>query len=133
MEKRELDIAIFKHREDMSRTDYLRLCVETVDSHIDQGVFEAEAIAQSMGMSLFQLRKFLAEISGLTPKVFIEQRRMEKARVLLSTHSHLRISVIAHKCGYGDAPNFTRAFKRNYGITPSAFLKRLMNRQSVEK
>lgn len=116
----------------MSRSEFLRLCVDVVDANINQGVFEAEAISKSMGLSLFQFRNHLLEITGLTPKVFIEQRRMELARWLLTTHNHLRIKAIANKCGYGDAPNFTRAFKRNFGITPSAFIKQQKNSGTLE-
>lgn len=44
---------------------------------------------------------------------------MEKARYLLLNFRDITIAEVAEKCGYTQVPNFTRAFTRFYGITPS--------------
>ena len=46
---------------------------------------------------------------------------MKRARHFLDRHPELSIAEVAMLCGYNDAPNFTRAFKRTFGITPSDY------------
>jgi AraC-like DNA-binding protein len=47
--------------------------------------------------------------------------RHEKARSLLLGSPDLSVTQIAYQLGYGDVANFTRAFKRESGVSPSAF------------
>ena len=46
---------------------------------------------------------------------------MRRARHLLDYHPELNISEVAQQCAYNDTPNFTRAFKRTFGITPTQY------------
>ena len=48
---------------------------------------------------------------------------MKRAQHLLDNHPELNITEIAVLCAYNDTPNFTRAFKKYYGITPSQYLE----------
>lgn len=53
---------------------------------------------------------------------YVLQQRMEKAQELLSRTS-LRISEIAEKVGYADLSNFSSAYKRFTGMTPTEYRK----------
>jgi AraC-like DNA-binding protein len=77
-----------------------------------------------MGMSLYQLRQRLDSVTGEKPQDFIATVRMRRARHLLDTHPELNISEIATLCAYNDTPNFTRAFKKTFGLTPTSYLER---------
>jgi AraC-like DNA-binding protein len=81
-------------------------------------------VAAQMGMSLYQLRQRLDSVTGEKPQEFIATIRMQRARHLLDTHPELNISEIATLCAYNDTPNFTRAFKKNFGLTPTQYLER---------
>ena len=50
----------------------------------------------------------------------VDQVRLERARELL-THTGMNLSQIADALGYADAANFTRAFKRWTGRSPSRY------------
>ena len=50
------------------------------------------------------------------------QLRMTNARSLLED-TDLQIKEIAERCGYKDALYFTQAFKKETGLTPSAYRK----------
>lgn len=63
------------------------------------------------------------EVTGTTPKRFIEQRRIEAAKELL-TNSELSISEIALSVGYPDPYYFSRVFKKNTGMPPQSYLQR---------
>ena len=88
-----------------------------LDGHLD-----AETTAAQMGMSLYQLRQRLAATTGDTPQLFIATMRMRHARHLLDEHPEMTVGEVAMACGYGDTPNFTRAFKKTFGLTPTQYL-----------
>lgn len=55
---------------------------------------------------------------GLTPRAYLEQRRLEAAKLLLK-HPELAISRIAWALGYDHVRSFNRAFKRYSSLSPS--------------
>ena len=75
-------------------------------------------------MSLFQFRQRLTALTDETPQNFIQNVRMKRARHLLDNHPELNVSEIATLCAYNDTPNFTRAFKKTFGVTPTQYLDR---------
>ena len=88
------------------------------------GQVDAEGVAQQMGMSLYQFRQRLTSVAGEKPQDFITQLRMKRAQHLLDNHPELNITEIAVLCAYNDAPNFSRAFKKYFGVTPSQYLEK---------
>ena len=87
------------------------------------GQVDADSVAKAMGMSLYQFRQRLTSVAGEKPQDFITILRMKRAQHLLDNHPELNITEIAVLCAYNDTPNFTRAFKKYYGITPSQYLE----------
>jgi len=65
-------------------------------------------------------RRFHAE-TGKTYRQYCEQIRMRRAVARL--RDEVDISVVAEAVGYSDSSSFIRAFRRMYGITPSAYRK----------
>ena len=55
---------------------------------------------------------------GKTPKRFVEEIKTETACGLLRT-SDLKVTDIAHHCGYASHAVFTRSFRRLTGLSPS--------------
>lgn len=62
---------------------------------------------------------FKSEI-GVGFLTYLTNIRMENARKLLVSTS-LSIGEISSRCGYADYRVFTKAFKKNEGITPSQY------------
>jgi AraC family transcriptional regulator of arabinose operon len=56
----------------------------------------------------------------MSPQEYILNYRMNQASILLKNTS-LPVSEIADKVGYDDALNFSKAFKKIYGINPTNF------------
>ena len=103
--------------------EFLNKTVNTVNSMMLNGQVDAEGVAREMGMSLYQFRQRLTSVAGEKPQDFITILRMKRAQHLLDNHPELNITEIAVLCAYNDTPNFTRAFKKYYGITPSQYLE----------
>ena len=117
-----------KHHDSTELTESDRRFIEntivTVNRLILEGQPDANLVAEKMGMSLYQLRQRLASVTGQTPQDFIAAIRMRKARHLLDNHPEMNIAEIGTLCAYSDTPNFTRAFKKTFGLTPTQYLER---------
>lgn len=83
------------------------------------GFCRMEEVAEKLHMSERTLQRQLAE-EQQTFKGIVEKLREEKAALLLK-QKDLSISLIAERLGYTDVANFTRAFKRWQGKTPSQY------------
>ncbi len=75
--------------------------------------------AEKMHMSQSQLRKRLYR-EGTSYKRIVADTRMALARHYLNT-SRLTIQNIAYLLDYSEAPAFTRAFKREVGVSPQEY------------
>ena len=95
--------------------------VNTINEQINAGQVDAASVADALNMSPFQLRQRLTAITGETPQSFIQIVRMRRARYLLDNNPELNITQVANLCGYNDTPNFTRAFKKSFGLTPTQY------------
>jgi len=104
--------------------DFIEKAINTINELILSGQIDASHVAECLGMSLFQFRQRLTALTDETPQAFIQNIRMKRARHLLDNHPELNISEIATLCAYNDTPNFTRAFKKTFGMTPTQYLDR---------
>jgi AraC-like DNA-binding protein len=81
-----------------------------------------EEIAQLTGMTTNAFRQRLQQLTGETPKAYITAILMQKAVNLLTT-TNMSVNDVARACGYTEQSNFSRTFKRIYGVTPSQYVK----------
>jgi len=79
-----------------------------------------EVLAQVAGVSLFHFVRGFHASTGDTPAQFVAQRRMARAARLL-VRSDLSVLEVALAVGYGSPSRFGARFRRQYGLTPSAF------------
>ena len=105
--------------------EFVERTVNIINQLICDGSPDANSVAEKMGMSLFQFRQRLTKLTDETPQTFIQMVRMRRARHLLDNHPELNITEIASLCAYNDTPNFTRAFKKTFGLTPTQYLEKL--------
>jgi AraC family transcriptional regulator len=74
-------------------------------------------------MSRFHFSDVFRRTTGLSPYAYVVARRMEKAKVLLST-TRLPVADVAWRLGYANAAKFARQFRRHTGVNPSAWRSR---------
>ncbi|MBR1711955.1 MAG: helix-turn-helix domain-containing protein [Alloprevotella sp.] len=103
--------------------DFLERAISTINEQINAGQVDAATIAAKLSLSPFQLRQRLGAITGEKPQNFIQTVRMQRARYLLGNHPELNVTEVARLCAYTDTSNFTRAFRKAFGITPSQYLE----------
>lgn len=81
------------------------------------------AVAAHLGMGVSTLRRHFTEVVGLSPWAWHLRRRVDRARDLL-VQDDRPIAAIAAACGFTDAADFSRRFKREVGLSPRAWRKR---------
>jgi AraC-like DNA-binding protein len=82
-------------------------------------IHQIDLVAETLAMSRRSLQRNLAA-QGLTYSQLLNEARMSQARRWLET-SDMPIAEMACALGYTDASNFTRAFRRQTGVSPQAF------------
>lgn len=77
----------------------------------------AEEIGRLMGISQNRIRKAFKAQYHITAADYILELRMLKARKMIIDEK-IMIKEIAIECGYEYVQNFTRAFKKKFGVSP---------------
>lgn len=77
-------------------------------------------LARAVGANERKLTEIFRHRVGLTVFDYISQRRLECSRQLLESSS-LQVRQIADQLGYKNPGDFTRAFRRHYGVTPREY------------
>ncbi len=75
-------------------------------------------IAQDLGMSVESMQRAFKLAYGGTVVDFIREYRLHQARQALVTEG-ISISEAAYRAGYSNPANFSTAFKKLFGLTPS--------------
>ena len=80
---------------------------------------DLEALAAMAEVSKSQLQRDFRRLFGKTLRGFQHQIRIERAGQLLS--EGLPVVEVAYACGYADHSAFTRRFREETGVSPSAY------------
>jgi AraC-like DNA-binding protein len=75
-------------------------------------------VARRVSVSHRQLQRVFAEHAGMGFRSYLTELRMSKAAELLAA-SELAVKDVAERVGYRDASQFTKAFKRSHGRSPT--------------
>jgi transcriptional regulator GlxA family with amidase domain len=84
---------------------------------------DVESLARRARQSPRDFHRKFTRVTGETPARFVENLRLEQARVLLS-HA-MGLKEIADRTGFGSAVRMSRAFERRFGVKPSMFRQML--------
>jgi transcriptional regulator GlxA family with amidase domain len=79
-----------------------------------------EQVAEQVNASPRQLRRAFTESGGATFGAYLRELRMARAARLLAS-SDLPIQEIAAAVGYVQPSQFTKAFRRSFGTTPTRY------------
>jgi AraC family transcriptional regulator len=91
-------------------------------AHFDEQV-PLSVLADHAGLSSFHLHRVFSAVAGETPKQYGLRLRLNRAAAALLTTAD-SVLRIAMSCGFNSAEVFTRAFRRRFGMTPTAYRAR---------
>ena len=90
-----------------------------IQTHLE-GDLNLDVLAERVGFSAYHFHRIFREIIGEPVKEYIRRLRIERAayRLKISEETILQIALDA---GFKTHESFTRAFQRQFGITPNEF------------
>lgn len=97
----------------------IRNAVAYFQTHLEEKIQLSE-LAKTLHLSERNFRKRFTEEMGVSPKGYLQQARLQRARELLRAGEQ-SISEISEAVGYYSQFQFSRDFKKEFGMTPSAF------------
>ena len=81
--------------------------------------FTQEELAHYTGRSLATFKRDFKKVSGLTPEKWLIQKRLEVAYNMIRENG-ARVADVYAKVGFKNPSHFSTAFKRQYGVPPTA-------------
>ena len=120
-EKTGIDRLLIKNVKN-SETKFLNKIITVIHENATQTNFGPIQLAEKIHFSESQLYRKLKATSGKSTAMFIRSIRLQKGRELIQT-TDKTISEIAYEVGFNDPSYFSRAFKEEFGLAPSAISK----------
>ncbi len=111
-----------KTRDSTSATyvERVNLAVDHIVTHLAEPL-RLEDVARAAMFSPFHFHRVFEALMGVTLAEFIKCRRLDKALSMMAHHRRASLTTIALDCGFASSSDFSRSFKRHYGVAPSRF------------
>lgn len=87
---------------------------------------EVRDLVKEFSLSRSTIQSLFKKYAQTTPKNYINQLRLNRSKVLIR-ESQMNLSEIAERLGYGSIQYFSRAFSREFGISPSVYAKSIQH------
>jgi len=100
----------------------LRKVVRHIEIHLDRQIRLSE-LAELACLSPSHFTRTFKSSVNATPRDFIRERRVERAKVFLAGSS-IGLAQVAQACGFSDQAHFTRTFHDRVGLPPHRWRKR---------
>jgi adenylate cyclase len=97
---------------------------QIIDINLENSSFSTDKVCLDLGVSRSQLHRTVKEKTTLSVTLYIRKRRIDKAKILLST-TQMRVSEIANAVGIDSPQNFSKYFTEEFNVSPSDFRKQI--------
>lgn len=101
-------------------TRFIENAIKYVEQNVSSPDFSVEDLGRELGISRAYLYKKILALTGKSPLEFIRTIRLQHAAQLLEK-SQLSVSEVAYKVGFNNPKYFTKYFKEEFHILPSAY------------
>lgn len=85
---------------------------------------DVASLAKEAGMSVPSFHSHFRQMTQVSPMQYVKSTRLHQARLLM-VRRELTAEAASHAVGYTSASQFSREFKRQFGLTPAAEAKRM--------
>ncbi|MEJ2637299.1 MAG: two-component regulator propeller domain-containing protein [Calditrichia bacterium] len=100
--------------------NFLQKVLNMVNDNLAEEGFSIDKLADKMNMSVSQLNRKLHALIGQAPGQLVRSMRLQRAADLLKQNTGT-VAEICYRLGFSDQANFSRAFKKQFGMAPSEF------------
>jgi DNA-binding response OmpR family regulator len=109
---------ILKTRAESPETKFLQNAIKIIHKDLNDSSFGARQLAYKLNLSESQLYRKLKAITGKSTAIFIRSIKLQKGKELILIGDKT-ISEVSYEVGFSDPSWFSRAFKAEFGFTPS--------------
>ncbi len=108
-----------------SQTVYTRPSVVRQISSLDDEAIKGgkklniEEICKKLGISQSTINRAIKKEFGITTQNYLMKRRLEKAKLIVVSNQWKQIGEIAYEFGFDTSSYFCKAFKKQFGCSPS--------------
>lgn len=110
-------------------TNRLAFALQYIEDHLHQNISVGKLADQSCMSEANFYRCFKNQL-GISPVEFINQKRIEQAKKMLSNIEQ-SIADVSLACGFNSLNHFFKQFKKYTGSTPANFRKELFNKTNI--
>ena len=104
---------------------FIRIARVLKEVHADSAKsFTVESMSKRAGMSIAAFHHNFKLVTGSSPLQYLKRIRLDRAKRLM-IHDGYNASTAAKAVGYESASQFSREFKRQFGVTPMEDVERL--------
>ncbi|MEZ4851209.1 MAG: response regulator, partial [Bacteroidia bacterium] len=100
---------------------FLKKVIDTIEENMGNENLDLTMLSEAAGMSATHLNRKLNALIGQSGAKLIRSMRMQRAADLIKSKS-MNLAEVGFSVGINEAANFTRMFKRQFGVTPSEYL-----------
>lgn len=106
-------------------TDGQKHRIDPAIRYLEEHLFDRELVISALpdlcGVSPPSFRRIFISRFGTTPKKYLQQQRLQAAKLMLEGGEYDDISSVAQAVGFEDPLYFSKSFKAFYGVPPSKF------------
>lgn len=110
---------------------FVKRALESIENNMSDTEYSIEVLGKDVGMSRMQLYRKLKAITGQSANEFIRTIRLKRAAQLLE-QKQLTIAEVTYEVGFNDLQYFRECFKKMFLVTPSEYVQRKSNSESIE-
>jgi signal transduction histidine kinase/DNA-binding response OmpR family regulator/ligand-binding sensor domain-containing protein len=111
---------------------FLQSMMQIIETNLEDSDFDVEKICRTMGISRTVLYDKVTAITGKSVGEFIRKMRLETAARILVTEN-LPINLVMDRVGIQSPSYFSKAFKKEFGKTPSQYLADFLAEQKPKE
>ncbi|GIN87182.1 AraC family transcriptional regulator [Heyndrickxia sporothermodurans] len=115
----------------MAWVESLQKAINYMEAHLLEDI-TIESIAKQANVSVFHFQRTFSVLTDLTIGEYLRRRRLTLAAEELS-RTNKKVIDLAYKYGYDTPEAFTKAFRRQHGVTPSEVRKGIGKLQSYNR
>lgn len=94
--------------------------LDYVLAHLDEPL-PLEAVAKAAAFSPFHFHRVFKALMGETLASFVKRARLERAIRQMTYAPERSLTEVAHTSGFKSLSDFSRSFRKRFGVPPSAF------------
>ncbi len=111
---------------------FIRKAIAWIDENIENSDLKVDALASHLDMGRTSLYNKIKGLTNKSPVELIMEYRIRKAELYLKT-GKMTVADVAYKVGFSDPGYFSRCFKSQTGMSPSAYQKSAATATNTEE